>query len=361
MIPHFTIQQGKQQFLMVRDADAFHIIDINEALTQEKRNAILESGCTPVQMQEMGLSGMTIPRADITAITITGSAFQDEVIFYLGRKKKMAFWFPKAYEQKRVDDFFRGIPRIQYKTRFKLKRGKNMDWRDRERDPATARKMRPVGIAFNCLGVGMFLLPLLVRIPLGLWIGIVLAVCFTAIVLDTFFPAYFSLVIRGKQERKQDRGKVTSLGFGVLMPLYPLFLKISMTIHVFDEFRLLPTALLMTVLTAALLFLFCREFRESAGEGLLTLFFVFVFCWFVFAPYFNHAFGPDPVPVTAVITDQHKTSGKSTSYYCTVQLPDGRELDVEVSRSEYNAWQIGDRMDLQIATGCFGAEYAMDG
>ncbi len=87
MIPHFIIQKGKQEYLIIRSEDAFHLIDVNEALTREKRSTILESGCTPEQMQQMGLSGMTIPRGDISAVTVTGCGYQDEVIFYLGKRK----------------------------------------------------------------------------------------------------------------------------------------------------------------------------------------------------------------------------------------------------------------------------------
>ena len=95
MIPHFTLQRGKMEYLIIRMGDEFHIIDCDEALTKEKKRAILESGCTPAQMQQMGLSGMTIPKSDIQALTVTGCGFQDDVIFYLN-KKKLAFWFPQA-------------------------------------------------------------------------------------------------------------------------------------------------------------------------------------------------------------------------------------------------------------------------
>lgn len=360
MIPHFTLRKGKQEYLIIRMGDAFHIIDCDEALTNEKRLAVLESGCTPEQMQQMGLSGMTIPKSDIKALTITGCAFQDDVIFYL-RKKKLAFWFPQAYEQKKVDDFFRGIPRKMVKTRYRLKGGKNLGWREREGNPHTARKLRPVGWVMNGLAVGLLVLSLVVRLPLGMHGGLVLAFCVAAVCLDIFFPEYFSLLIEGKKERWERQGSWVNLSFGLFLVMIPLVLRISVTIHLFDEFRFLPMALVMTLLTGAVLFLFCREYREEWGVGLCMLFLVFVMSWLGFAPWLNHVLGPEPTPVTAAVMDQHKTSGRHTSYYCDVLLPDGRELRVEVSRSEYDAYQIGDAMDLMIGTGFFGIEYAIDG
>ena len=149
--------RGKERFLVFRLGADFHIIDINEALTKEKRFAVLESGCTPEKMQEMGLSGTTIARSDLTAITVTGCGPQDDVIFYLG-KKQLSYRFAMAYEQKKVDDFFRGIPRVQYKTRYRFRRG--LDWRAREQDLRLLPKFEKIGLVYNtlCWGVALGLL-----------------------------------------------------------------------------------------------------------------------------------------------------------------------------------------------------------
>ena len=363
MIPHFTLRQNKGEYLIIRMGDDFHIIDCNEALTTEKRMAVLESGCTPAQMQEMGLSGTTIPRSDIEAITVTGSGFQDDVIFYLKNRKKLCYWLPRAYEQKRMDDFFRGIPRKMVKTRRRLKGGKNLGWREREGNPGLRRKLRPVGWMMNALGVGLALLPLAVDIPLGLHGGLVLAFCAAAVFLDIFFPEYFSLLMEGKKERREKEGLCVNICFGLFVAMIPLLFRIAMTIHLFDEFRFLPLALGMTLAVGVVLFLFCREFREEWANGLCMMFFVFLMSWVAYAPLLNHVLGPEPTQVTATVVDQHKTSGgrSNSYYYCDVLLPDGRELEVEVSRSEYNACQVGDTMELKLGTGFFGIDYAIDG
>ena len=361
MIPHFTLRQNNGEYLIIRMGDEFHIIDCNEALTREKRLAILESGCTPMQMQQMGLSGTTIPKSDIQALTVTGCSFQDDVIFYLGKRKKLAFWFPKAYEQRKVDDFFRGIPRKQVKTRYRVRNGKNLSWREREGNPETRRKMRPVGWAMNTLGVGMLVLPLTVHLPISFHAVLVIALCAIAVFLDSLFPEYFSLLFEGKRERQERSGMAVNLCFGLFCAIIPFSLRVFVTIHVFNEFRFLPAALAMTLCIAAVLFLFCREFREEWEMGLCTLLFVFVFCWTVFAPWVNHALGPEPIPTTAIIADLDKSGGRHTNYYCDVLLADGRELKVEVSRSEYNSYEVGDTMELKLGAGFFGIEYAIDG
>lgn len=284
MIPHFTLRQNKGEYLIIRMGDEFHIIDCNEALTKEKRRAVLESGCTPAQMQEMGLSGMTVPKSDIRALTVTGYGFQDGVIFYLKNKKKLCYWLPRAYEQKKVDDFFRGIPRKMVKTRRRLRGGKNLGWREREGDPEMSRRLRPVGWAMNALGIGLAVLPLVVRIPLGLHGGLVLLFGAAAVCLDIFFPEYFSLLMEGKKERREKEGLWVNICFGLFVAMMPLALRISLTIHLFDGFRFLPVAMAMTLAVGAVLFLFCREFREEWAVGLCALFLVFIVSWLGYAP-----------------------------------------------------------------------------
>ena len=365
MIPHFTLQRGKMEYLIIRMGDEFHIIDCDEALTKEKKRAILESGCTPAQMQQMGLSGMTIPKSDIQALTVTGCGFQDDVIFYLN-KKKLAFWFPQAYEQKKVDDFFRGIPRKMVKTRRRLKGGKGTDWRGREQTPDLYRKLRPIGWVWNILCIGMVAWPVAVRRFYIRWYGwVLLGMLMIALFLDIFLAEYFTIIPPAKRRYGGNSGRAKTRainlsygGFAVMLPF--LFVCLN-GYHLFSWLQVLPGTLILSAVAGAVLFLFCREFQETPSEGIAVLILVLFFNFVAFVPHFNHALGPDVTLVVASVIDKHNSGGKDTNYYCTVLLPDGRELDVQVNKTEYEDYESGDTMDLQIGTGFFGIEYAIDG
>lgn len=372
MIPHFTLQRGKLEYLIIRMGDEFHIIDCDEALTREKRFAILESGCTPAQMQEMGLSGMTIPKSDIKELTVTGCGFQDDVIFYLNNRKKLAFWFPQAYEQRKVDDFFRGIPRKMVKTRYRFKGGKNIDWRIREQNFELYQKLRPVGWVFNILCAATILVPLLLRRlllrPIG-WCVIGLSV--VAIGLDLFLPEYFTIMSIQDSDRFSDRKygqrkpqtRAINIGFGLFCAVGFFALACGGEYCFFDDFRVLPVALISVLVIGIPLLLFVREFMEYFTGWLVTLVLILIFNGFAFIPHFNHVLGPELTSCTATVVDTHSsTSSKGHDrYYCDVVLPDGRELDVEVSGKEYDAAEPGDTMTLQVGTGFFGIDYAIDG
>ena len=374
MIPHFAINQNKGEYLIIRMGDEFHIIDCNEALTKEKRLAVLESGCTPAQMQEMGLSGTTIPKSDIVAITVTGCGFQDDVIFHLKNKKKLSYWFPQAYEQKKVDDFFRGIPRKQVRSRRRLRGGRDLDWRLKEQDEAMYRKLRPVGWVYNTVCALICLYPFVrqeVHLDLHGWL--VLAMCLIAVTLDILLPAYFSVWFfedRDVQRKRRGGGRKVlktrsiKLGYGLVLVLV-CFAMFHSKYNVVRDGQLLKASLILTLAAFLGLILLCREFQEllKANVGLLLVHMLLGFALncMIMVPHFNHVLGGELTPFTAVITGQHISGGKSDSYFCTVSLPDGRELDIEVTGKEYRSYETGDTLDLQYGTGFFGIDYAIDG
>lgn len=375
MIPHFMLQGGKQEYLIFKTEDAFHLIDCNEALTREKRSIVLESGCTPMQMQQMGLSGTTIPRSDIEAITITGCGFQDDVIFYLSKKKKLSFCFPKAYEQRKVDDFFRGIPRKQVKSRRRLKGGRDLDWRLKEQDEELYRKLRPVGWVYNILAVLICIYPLILgELHRSFHGWIVMGMYLIGLGLDIFLPEYFSILVfedpaRKAMKRRYGTGRKTRktraiyLGYGILLMVLTISIGLR-NIHVIDQGRMLKYALCAAIAIFVALVILCREFQEEIKANfwwvLVYLSMTLAINYVAVLPHFNHVLGGELTSFTAPIIDQHYSGGKSTTYYCTVNLPDGRELDLQVSHEEYEALEPGDIMKLKYGTGFFGIEYAID-
>ena len=373
MIPHFELVRGKDRFLVFRLGTDFHIIDINEALTRERRFAVLESGCTPAQMQEMGLSGTTIARSDLTAITVTGCGPQDDVIFYLG-KKQMSYRFAMAYEQKKVDDFFRGIPRKQYKTRWRFKGGRDLDWRMREQDEARYRKLRPVGWAYNILGPLVCLVPFFLGLTASKLYGwVFIGVTLVAVLLDAILPEYFTIVFledratkrkRRKGGQKLHKTRAINLAYGLVGSVAAFGMAQMEEYHVLEELPLAKIAAICSVVVCVLVIFLCREFLEHPEGGwlfLFNLFFAFALNFAVLIPYFNHIYGPETTSLTLLVTDQYINSDRSgTRYYCKVTMPDGREKSIRVSKVEYDSYELGDMMELQYGEGFFGIEYVID-
>ena len=361
MIPHFTLRQNKGEYLIIRMDDEFHIIDCNEALTKEKRNTILEHGCSPAEMVEMGLSGVTIPKSDIQALTVTGCGFQDDVIFYLGKRKKLSYWLPQAYEQEKMDDFFRGIPRKMVKTRRRLKGGKNLDWRAREQDPGKLPFFRKIGIFWKALSwgtiVGMFLTE---RTMFGLWFWAVLLLLTGAVFLNSVYDVYFAFYRWKSDSYARGKGKAVHLGSEIFFLIGCCFLRSSYAIVDFPE--LITPALIAGALLWIGLFVLCRECREDIPGWLISVFLTVMLCGSALIPHVNHILGPETELQTGTVISKSTTSThRGGRYYdITIRLPDGKTCTIFVSRADYEQFDQGESMEIEIGTGFFGIEYAMD-
>ena len=360
MIPHFELTRGKERFLLFRTGEEFHIIDCDEALTKEKRYAILESGCTPAEMQEMGLSGTTIAKSDLSAVTVTGCGPQDDVIFYLG-KKQLSYRFAAAYEQKKVDDFFRGIPRKQYKTRRRLRGGKGLDWRAREQDLDKLPMFRRIGMAWNALSglviAGILFTP---RDMFPVWFWVVLAVVFSGVYLNSKFELYFAFFEYKGDSYNPKKGKVTHIGYSFMLTSLLLLVR-SPYVVIGWRALIVPTLVLGVVLWLALFFL-CRECKEDTFSWFLSLALVLMFAGGVVIPHVNHVLGPEPQRQTGTVVSKHSShSRKGGTYYeIDLRLPDGDQCSVHVSEKEYEVIQAGHTMEIPVGEGFFGIEYAID-
>mgnify|MGYP003293098304 CR=1 FL=1 len=57
------------------------------------------------------------------------------------------------------------------------------------------------------------------------------------------------------------------------------------------------------------------------------------------------------------VVDQHVSTGKSTSYYCTVLLENGEEFEIQVSRDLYRQIGVGSWVKITTYDGGLGMEY----
>lgn len=60
MIDHLLLQRGSHAFLLLRHPDRFHIIAVNDQLTEENEASILDNLCSEARMDEMGLKRQPI-------------------------------------------------------------------------------------------------------------------------------------------------------------------------------------------------------------------------------------------------------------------------------------------------------------
>ena len=367
MIPHIRLKKGKTEYLLIRDNRSFHIIDGDENLTEDKRKRILETCPDPAGMQAMGLSGMTIAISDLEGVVVHGCSVDSELVFHL-EKMKLCYQLARRYEQRYMDNFFRGIPRAATPARRKVKGGNHKDWRMNEQDPAMRRTMNWVKNTLDWTSVVLMIGLLIAMLKSRTWYDLlsVSAIVWTgaAVYLGVVHQEYFTFL--DDKEYKKAGGKARV--FHLWLPFGPLtmvFLRSMRQFQFFDDLAPLGIALIAGIITGLLVVFFTEDLRRNIGHGFLAVF-VAVFLCVGIVMQGNHLLAREAFSYEqGTIMQMYIHSGGRRSrdhYNCVILLPDGRELTVDVgSQAEYDKYQVGGTLTIPIRTGAFGMEYGIYG
>ena len=128
-------------------------------------------------------------------------------------------------------------------------------------------------------------------------------------------------------------------------------------LNTFDDGAFLKIAGLCA-LGAMLICLLAEEFRRKPIWLLMPLA-LGAMCVSFAVCHANVVYAPEePQSYVLAVEDTRISSGKNTSYYCTVTLPDGREMELSISRTLYRELEVGDYVRVDHGVGALGLEYA---
>lgn len=279
------------------------------------------------------------------------------------RNNKKSFAVLGTLTPEEVAAFFPGIPnrtsgRVKQKTE---KEEQIRAWLEREQDPEKMKKLKFVHWGLN--GLTMVTAFFFLFAPSGFYkpLSVLSMVCFGAcLVLDILWPAYFSLVEDPKDAKRKNRKPRYCLMLPVLLSTASPTLRTVMdfTFLNMGEWGEIGLWLCGFVTVVCLILgLFAREFRHNKGE-LVALGFLLLMFGMGFVGQTNYLLDTGEKTVTQnTVLDTRVSSGRTTTYYCTVELPDGTELDVAVSKEMYKTLKAGEKVTLVTCPGGLGISY----
>ncbi len=92
--------------------------------------------------------------------------------------------------------------------------------------------------------------------------------------------------------------------------------------------------------------------------GLLSSLLLGAFAAMILAGQINEVYDFTPAESYVLeVEELRSSSGKNSSYYCTVTLPDGREVEASVYWDLYRQLEEGDFVRVEHDTGALGIEY----
>ena len=260
-----------------------------------------------------------------------------------------------------MDDFFRGIPRIQYKTRFRVKGGRGQDWHVREQEPEVRRRLKVVGLVLK-IGACLTCVGIFWRYQwMSLWLSLSILWALAGLYLAVCFEPYFTLMGTEEYRKAGYSGEIISLNFFPFLPLGCFLFWVERYTAVEADMCLIY-GIVAGVLLTGILWFCLREVQENAGHSFVVLFVSVALCWCA-AEHANHCFARTEmveIPAQVVDMDGHR-SRRHSDYYLKVVLEDGSWMTLDVSSETYRKAEIGDTVIVHSRVGALGVEYAMFG
>lgn len=199
---------------------------------------------------------------------------------------------------------------------------------------------------------------LFLNVPYKLFAALALIPCPAVLVLACLFPQDVTL----DENKKNANGRielVTPLVFSGMGPC----LRLLFDFNILDWPRLLLFAAVLLAVISFALYYFHTSLRKKIGT-LIAAVFLCTFFAVGAVGQLNYLLDfSQPQSQTAQISDMHvSTSSKSPDrYVLTVSTKEGIEMDLQVSKAEYQALKPGDQVTVFILPGGLGIPYAVVG
>ena len=346
------LKEGKH-YLLLNAGDRFHLVTVNNSLTENKENALLSMyPCSEAAMSELGISYTVIHKKDLKCVSIGGADAGCELSLVIGKTKSKYVLSDDSTPQL-LDDYFKGIKRIEPSKR-KLPKSPDQ-WRKQAQDPETLKKMKIVRYAMIA-AIVIFDAFFLFRVaPYKLWIVLCMLSSATCLVLAIKYPVYFTLLDLEDKKRKPKYG----IGLGWLST-FPLMLLAARTLYmnVLQLGKLFVFASVLTVILAVLLWILAKEFRNHSAGFAAVILALLIGCIGVVGQmnYLLDTSTEEITVCTVMDLDRHSTR-RSKSYRCTIMLENGEECRMNISRETYKKLSVGDKVQVAHREGGLGLEY----
>jgi hypothetical protein len=180
------------------------------------------------------------------------------------------------------------------------------------------------------------------------------------VVMGVLHQEYFIFFDQKTYRKNRGKSPVTEIEY-TFLPLMVLSIRAVLGYSYFALEQLLVYGSVLGLVVGFVLTALTKDLRDHLGCAACALFFAVIIGWGLVG-HTNHLLAREPMQVSAVtVVGQHSSGGRTRSYYLTVVIPEYGELDLRVSRSAYNRYEVGDSIWVSTRTGAWGLDYAMPG
>ena len=345
---YLHIHKGEDSFLLLRNATHFHLIRINADLSESRMERLLRIyPCDAGQLHKLGVHFSAIKADTLRGIVIRGYQAGDPLQLWLGGDVR-EYQLGSDYSDETLSRFFTG---------YTITRRLPPKWEGL--DPNLIRK---ITWSLNAIAIVCAVVFYFISTPYKLWSVLCVLCQFFALILTLVYPSSFTLAEAGK-----NKNQYTSKGKGHLLTAFaaPGF---ALGLRTLTDFTLRDGALgmlfLVSLVTSGILCAVYVWINKSLRTQLINA--IAAICAIVFLGVgtvgqlnytldFNHT----DSQIAEVIDKQITRQTKSTSYDCTVVLPNGECMELTTSSRVYRKIIIGEDVLVTHHTGAFHIPFSI--
>lgn len=343
--PWLTCRIGKKVYLLAKDKKAYYLIEVGKNLDYATEEWLERQGVSEALLKELQLAFTYIPINDLRGVALSGHEAGEYVYLYLKSEKKKLM-LELDYDPDWMDGFFTGLERF---AAPKTKEPGDKGWRKERQDKELFHKLRFVAPAFGILGCAVSIGYVMTQ-HWALYTMVLLCIA-AQLGLAVAMPVYFTIYLP-KGAKKQN---VWNLETPLFITTAILLFRSRMNWLSYDALWYIFAA---GAAVGAILYARVKELQQEKGM-LFAVLLLGAFSAMILAGQINQVYDFTP-PETCVLEVEglRASGGKNPDYHCTVTLPDGREVELDILFSLYRELEVGDRVRVEHDIGALGIEYA---
>lgn len=341
-LDYLHIHKGDSSFILLRNPTHFHLIRIDADLSESRMERLLRIyPCDTDQLHKLGVHFSAFKATNLRGIVITGYQAGDTLELWLGGDVR-EYQLGTDYSDEILSCFFYG---------YLITRRLPPKWEGL--DPSLIRK---ITWSLNGFSIACAMIFHFISVPYTLWSVLCILCQFSALILTLIYPSSFTLADESKKQKLNiNKGK------GHLLPAYigpgfALCLR-ALTDFTFTDrtFEILLLVSLVTSLALCAVYILINKGLRNGLANAIAVIFAIVFLSLGAVGQLNYLldFGHVERQIVEVVDKQITRQTKSTSYDCTVQLPNGEFMELTLSARKYKDIDIGDDVIVAHYDGAF--------
>lgn len=331
-------------YLLLRSPTHFHLIQVNSELTDKRFMRLLRIyPCSTKELEAMHLHVSAYKAENFTFIHLHKTHI-DATLELHRTLNQVNCTLDRDYSEDELRSFFEGYPfTVTTVPKPEISRST-------VRSVSTAVHL----VCTICTVIYLFL-P-----PHSKWVWVCLICQLPTILLPLWKPAFFSLT-DFHWHRINEYNEIGNLSIAFLMPLAVLSVRVQSTYTYQDSdlFRIIALNLTVVLIAYILTLILRPIIRLRIRKNICVLFFCGIFA-ISNLMHINYLLSPTPdAEYKANIVSIERGNTKRASYRCTVETPNGTEIEIDIRNRDVYRLSTDDTMIVQYYEGALNIPFYM--